>query len=226
MRFNISHRVLTVGTVNTLASLPLLQIVEETIPELVKLKEEGLIRHIGITGLPLPIYKKVLDRCTACFLFLNCVTFLTDTLFAFCYHHSKMPPLVIYRQVHDRLSPWILFLLCFSKAWIYTNAVSAQQVFILPFVAAFLVTCLHLCPQLMSRNNVNVCATDQLPLCRLPKGTVDVILAYCHNSLNDDSLQGLVPYLKEQDVGIISASPMSMGLMTTKVSFYYLNCYQ
>jgi len=39
------------------------QIVEETIPELVKLKKEGLIRHIGITGLPLPIYKKVLDRC-------------------------------------------------------------------------------------------------------------------------------------------------------------------
>lgn len=88
------------------------QIVEETIPELVKLKKEGLVRHIGITGLPLPIYKKVLDR--------------------------------------------------------------------------------------------------------LPKGTVDVILAYCHNSINDDSLQDLVPYLKEQDVGIISASPMSMGLLTTK----------
>ena len=50
-------------------SPPLLQIVEETIPELVKLKEEGLIRHIGITGLPLAIYKKVLDRCTSCFLF-------------------------------------------------------------------------------------------------------------------------------------------------------------
>ena len=40
-----------------------MQIVEETIPELVKLKEEGLVRHIGITGLPLAIYKNVLDRC-------------------------------------------------------------------------------------------------------------------------------------------------------------------
>ena len=39
-----------------------LQIVEETIPELVKLKKEGLVRYIGITGLPLPIYKNVLDR--------------------------------------------------------------------------------------------------------------------------------------------------------------------
>lgn len=55
-------------------------------------------------------------------------------------------------------------------------------------------------------------------VCRLPKGSIDVILAYCHNSLNDDSLQGLVPYLKEQGVGIISASPMSMGLLTTKVT--------
>ena len=35
---------------------------EETIPELVKLKKEGLVRQIGITGLPLPIFKNVLDR--------------------------------------------------------------------------------------------------------------------------------------------------------------------
>ena len=55
---------------------------------------------------------------------------------------------------------------------------------------------------------------------RLPKGTVDLILAYCHNSLNDDSLQDWVPYLKEQGVAIISASPMSMGLMTTQVHPY------
>ena len=34
----------------------------ETIPALVKLREEGLIRHVGFTGLPLAIYKKVLDR--------------------------------------------------------------------------------------------------------------------------------------------------------------------
>ncbi|KAL3138750.1 hypothetical protein ABBQ32_005595 [Trebouxia sp. C0010 RCD-2024] len=88
------------------------QIVEETIPELVKLKKEGLVRHIGITGLPLPIFKNVLHR--------------------------------------------------------------------------------------------------------LQKGTVDLILAYCHNSLNDNSLQEWVPYLKQQEVAIISASPLSMGLLTPK----------
>lgn len=37
--------------------------VNETIPALLKLREEGLVRHIGITGLPLKIYPYVLDRC-------------------------------------------------------------------------------------------------------------------------------------------------------------------
>lgn len=39
-----------------------LQVVDETLPALLRLKEEGLVRHIGITGLPLKIYKYVLDR--------------------------------------------------------------------------------------------------------------------------------------------------------------------
>lgn len=57
---------------------------------------------------------------------------------------------------------------------------------------------------------------------RLPAGTVDLILAYCHNSLNDISLQEWVPYLKKQEVAIVSASPMSMGLMTTQVGMLLL----
>lgn len=35
----------------------------ETIPALVALREKGLVRHIGITGLPLKIFRTVLDRC-------------------------------------------------------------------------------------------------------------------------------------------------------------------
>ena len=38
------------------------QIVNETLPELVKLREEGRIGHIGITGLPLKVFTAVLDR--------------------------------------------------------------------------------------------------------------------------------------------------------------------
>lgn len=38
------------------------QVVSETIPALLQLKEQGLVRHIGITGLPLAIFRYVLDR--------------------------------------------------------------------------------------------------------------------------------------------------------------------
>ena len=41
------------------------QIVKETLPALQKLKKEGLVRHIGITGLPLKIYHYVIDRSVA-----------------------------------------------------------------------------------------------------------------------------------------------------------------
>ena len=86
------------------------QIIEETLPAMLKLKERGVVRHIGITGLPLKIYKYVLDR--------------------------------------------------------------------------------------------------------VPEGTVDAVLSYCHYHLADSSLEDLIPYLKEKKVGIINASPLSMGLLT------------
>lgn len=38
------------------------QIVNETLPALKEMKREGLIRNIGFSGLPLAIYKKILDR--------------------------------------------------------------------------------------------------------------------------------------------------------------------
>ncbi|EFJ19954.1 hypothetical protein SELMODRAFT_153099 [Selaginella moellendorffii] len=49
---------------------------------------------------------------------------------------------------------------------------------------------------------------------RVEPGTIDVVLSYCHYSLNDSSLEGLVPYLKDKGVGIITASPLAMGLLT------------
>lgn len=45
---------------------------------------------------------------------------------------------------------------------------------------------------------------------------VDTILSYCHCSLNDISLKHLIPYLEERKAGIISASPLSMGLLTRR----------
>ncbi|KAK6916249.1 NADP-dependent oxidoreductase domain, partial [Dillenia turbinata] len=46
---------------------------------------------------------------------------------------------------------------------------------------------------------------------RVPPGTVDVILSYCHYSINDSTLEGLLPYLNCKGVGVINASPLSMG---------------
>lgn len=43
---------------------------------------------------------------------------------------------------------------------------------------------------------------------------VDTILSYNHYSLNDTTLAGLLPWLREKGVGIINASPVSQGLLT------------
>src|SRR5436309_2077623 len=45
---------------------------------------------------------------------------------------------------------------------------------------------------------------------------VDTILSYCRYSLNDTSLETLIPYLQHREVGIINASPLSMGLLTER----------
>ncbi|KAH9611662.1 hypothetical protein KSS87_018622 [Heliosperma pusillum] len=49
---------------------------------------------------------------------------------------------------------------------------------------------------------------------RVPPGTIDVILSYCHFCINDSTLEDLLPYLKSKGVGVINASPLSMGLHT------------
>ncbi|XP_075494030.1 L-galactose dehydrogenase [Primulina tabacum] len=49
---------------------------------------------------------------------------------------------------------------------------------------------------------------------RVPPGTVDVVLSYCHYGINDSTLEDLLPYLKSKGVGVISASPLAMGLLT------------
>lgn len=50
----------------------------------------------------------------------------------------------------------------------------------------------------------------------LQHSPVDAILSYCHYSLNDRSLLELLPLLQEQGVGLVNASPLSMGLLSGK----------
>ncbi|MCM3410852.1 aldo/keto reductase [Metabacillus litoralis] len=48
----------------------------------------------------------------------------------------------------------------------------------------------------------------------LEQTNLDVILSYCHYSLNDTSLLDIISLLGERKVGLINASPLSMGLLT------------
>jgi len=88
------------------------QIANETLPALQRLKEQGLVRHVGITGLPLKVFPSIIDR--------------------------------------------------------------------------------------------------------VPPGTVETILSFCHYELNDTSLADLIPYLLERGIGVINASPTGMGLLTSR----------
>lgn len=107
-RLNVSH--VDLIQCHDIEFADLEQIVHETLPALHKLKQTGKVRHVGITGLPLKIFRSVMDRA--------------------------------------------------------------------------------------------------------PDGAVETILSFCHYTLNDTSLESLIPDLKRWGVGIINASPTGMGLLT------------
>lgn len=50
----------------------------------------------------------------------------------------------------------------------------------------------------------------------LEQTDLDLILSYCHYSLNDQTLLDLIPFLREKKVDLINASPLSMGLLSSK----------
>lgn len=49
-----------------------------------------------------------------------------------------------------------------------------------------------------------------------PEGTVECVLNFCHYCLNDDELLDYLDYFEEKGVGVINASPLSMGLLTLR----------
>lgn len=48
----------------------------------------------------------------------------------------------------------------------------------------------------------------------VPAGTVESVLSFCHYCLNDDALTDYLDYFEERGIGVINASPFSMGLLT------------
>ncbi|MBM6883194.1 aldo/keto reductase [Bacteroides caecigallinarum] len=47
-------------------------------------------------------------------------------------------------------------------------------------------------------------------------GVVETVLNFCHYSLNDDKLVDFLDFFEERGIGVINASPFSMGLLTQR----------
>ena len=49
-----------------------------------------------------------------------------------------------------------------------------------------------------------------------PAGTIESVLNFCHHCLNDDKLVDYLDYFEERGIGVINASPLSMGLLSQR----------
>lgn len=49
-----------------------------------------------------------------------------------------------------------------------------------------------------------------------PEGTVESVLNFCHYCLNDDKLTDFLDYFESKNIGVINASPLSMGLLSSR----------
>ncbi|MDE6358672.1 MAG: aldo/keto reductase, partial [Duncaniella sp.] len=49
-----------------------------------------------------------------------------------------------------------------------------------------------------------------------PDGMVETIMNFCHFTLNDDLLLDYLDFFEERGIGVISASPLSMGLLSRR----------
>lgn len=47
-------------------------------------------------------------------------------------------------------------------------------------------------------------------------GTVESVLCFCHYCLNDEAITDYLDYFEERGIGIINASPLSMGLLSQR----------
>ena len=74
--------------------------------------------------------------------------------------------------------------------------------------------------QLKKEGKIRFFGVSGLPLSIFEKvlneTDLDVILSYCHYSLNDNSLLDIVPLLEKNQVGLMNASPLSMGLLSNR----------
>ncbi len=50
----------------------------------------------------------------------------------------------------------------------------------------------------------------------VPEGTIESVMNFCHFCLNDDKLLDFLDFFEEHHVGVLNASPFSMGLLTQR----------
>ncbi|MCD8297944.1 MAG: aldo/keto reductase [Prevotella sp.] len=50
----------------------------------------------------------------------------------------------------------------------------------------------------------------------VPAGTVESVLSFCHYSLNDEMLLDYLDFFEANNVGVVNASPFSMGLLSQR----------
>ena len=50
----------------------------------------------------------------------------------------------------------------------------------------------------------------------VPEGTVESVLSFCHYCLCDDKLLDFLDFFESRSVGVINASPLSMGLLSSR----------
>jgi L-galactose dehydrogenase len=71
--------------------------------------------------------------------------------------------------------------------------------------------------KLKRQGKVRFAGFSGLPLSVFERGisyyVPDVVLSYCHYSLNDTTLTRLLPLLESHQIGLMNASPLSMGLL-------------
>lgn len=51
---------------------------------------------------------------------------------------------------------------------------------------------------------------------KVAPGTVESVLCFCHYCLNDDAIADYLDYFEERGIGVINASPLSMGLLSQR----------
>ncbi len=51
---------------------------------------------------------------------------------------------------------------------------------------------------------------------RAPEGSIESVLSFCHYCLCDDKLGDFLDFFEEHEIGVINASPLSMGLLSSR----------